>query len=116
MLDITVSFPNGLAVVGLKGALVREEGAYLTEVVGWLRDAGDRRVALHAAGITAVDLDGLVALMECHVALSNAAGGLVIKMPSSPLRLALRRTGLDGVLRIVDRPDPAPRRASSPEV
>jgi anti-anti-sigma regulatory factor len=115
MLDITVSFPNGLALVGLKGALVRGEGDYLTEVVGWLRDAGDRRIALHAAGVTAVDLDGLVALMECHTALNQAAGCLVIKMPSAALRAALRRSGLDAVLRIMDRPDPASRSASVPE-
>ena len=116
MLDITVSVANGLAVVGLKGALVRGEGTYLTEVIDWLRESGERRIALHATGVSAVDIDGLVALMECHAALSNSGGRLVIRMPSGTLRLALSRTGLDAILRIVDGPDPALYRESVREV
>jgi anti-anti-sigma regulatory factor len=112
MFNITVSIANGLAVVGLTGAMLRGHGSdHLTEVVEWLRESGERRIALHAAGVSAVDLDGLVALMDCHSAMAGVGGCLVIKMPSRPLRLALRRTGLDTVLKIVDGPelDPSPR-------
>jgi anti-anti-sigma regulatory factor len=112
MLDITVSVAKGLTVVGLKGGLVRGESEYLIEVVSWLQQSGERRIVLHAAGVSAVDNDGLVALMECHAALSNSGGCLVIKVPSGQLRLALRRTGLEAVLRIVNGPDPALRRAA----
>ena len=110
MLDITVSVLNGLAVVGLKGRLVRGQGSdHLTEVVEWLCEAGERRIAVHAAGVTAVDVDGLVALIGCHASVSGSGGDLVLKMPSDPLRLALRRTGLDALLVIVDGrcPDPS---------
>jgi anti-anti-sigma regulatory factor len=102
MLDVTVSVVNGLTVVGVSGALVRGEGDYLVELVDWLRETGEGRITLHAAGITAVDVDGLAALMQCHSMLSASGGCLLIKMPSRRLHLALRRTGLDGVLWIVD--------------
>jgi anti-anti-sigma regulatory factor len=116
MLDITVSVAKGLTVVGLKGGLVRGEGDYLLEVVSWLHQSGERRIVLHAAGVSTVDNDGLVALMQCHAALSGSGGCLVIKMPSSQLRLALRRTGLETILRIMNGPDPAPGNASVREV
>jgi anti-anti-sigma regulatory factor len=116
MLDITVSVAHGLTVVGLKGALVRKEGEYLIEVVDWLHESGERRITLHAAGVTAVDIDGVMALMQCHSALTSHGGSLIIKMPSGQLRLVLNRTGLDAVLRIVDDPDPLPFRARVSEV
>jgi len=102
MLDITVSVAHGLTVVGLEGALVRGEGDYLIELVDLLHESGERRITVHAAGVSAVDIEGLMALMHCHAALSGSGGCLTIKMPSSQLRVALRRTGLDAVLRIVD--------------
>jgi anti-anti-sigma regulatory factor len=116
MLDITVSVAKGLTIVGLKGGLVRGEGDYLVELVGWLHESGERRITLHAAGVSAVDTDGLMALMQCHVALLGAGGCLIIKRPSSQLRLALRRTGLEAVLRVMNGPDPAPRSASVRDV
>jgi anti-anti-sigma regulatory factor len=116
MLDITVSVAHGLTVVGLTGALVRGEGAYLIELVDWLHESGERRITLHAAGVTAVDNAGLIALMQCHSALGGSGGCLIVKMPSRQLLLALRRTGLDAVLRIVDGSDPILRGASVREV
>lgn len=107
MLDITVSVAHGLTVVGLKGALVRGEGDYLIELVDWLHESGERRITLHAAGVSAVDTDGLMALMQCHAALTGTGGCLIVKTPSSQLRAALRRTGLDAVLRTVGGRDSA---------
>ena len=46
------------------GALVRGQGSdHLTEVVEWLCEAGEGRIALHTAGVSAVDVDGLVAAL-----------------------------------------------------
>ena len=101
MLDITVSVAHGLTVVGLKGALVRSEGSYLIELIDWLQQSGERRITLHASGVSAVDTDGLMALMQCHAAVTATGGCLIVKTPSNQLRAALRRTGLDAVLRIV---------------
>lgn len=107
MLDMTVSVLDGLAVVSLKGALVRGEGTdHVMELVKWLCETGERRIALHTAGVNAVDIDGLKTLVGCHVSVSSAGGELVIKMPSRPLRLALQRTGLDALLQIVDGRSP----------
>ena len=116
MLDITVSVAHGLTVVGLKGALVRGEGDYLIELVDWLHESGERRITFHTAGVSAVDADGLMALMQCHTALSGTGGCLIIKMPSRQLRVALRRTGLDALLRIVDGPDSVLRTTAVREV
>jgi anti-anti-sigma factor len=116
MLDITVSVVNGLAVVSLTGALVRGQGSdHLTEVVEWLCEAGEGRIALHTAGVSAVDVDGLVALLGCHASVSSTGGDLVINMPSGPLRRALRRTGLDELLRIVDGRSPDPSHSGGRE-
>jgi anti-anti-sigma factor len=116
MLNITVSVANGSAVIDLKGELVHKEGDYLIEVVHLLQESGERHIALNAAGVGMVDIDGLVALMECHAALSKGGGSLLVKRPSSQLRVALRRTGLDTVLRIVEGPEPMVRRAAVREV
>ena len=102
MLDITVSVVQGLTVVGLKGALVRGEVERLVEIVEWLQEFGERRITLHAAAVDAVDVLGVTALVKCHSALSAGGGCLIIRMPSARLHGALRRTGLDRVLRVVD--------------
>lgn len=101
MLDLTVTIKRGLAIVSATGPVLRSDGVeQLTEMLQWLHECGERRIALHAAGITAIDLDGLVALMDSHVDLKEAGGSLVITAPSPSVRLALRRTGLDSVLDI----------------
>ena len=116
MLDITVSVLNGLAVVSLKGALVRGQGSdHLTEVVEWLCEAGEGQIALHSAGVSAVDIHGLVTLLRCHASVSVSGGDFVIKMPSGPLSVALRRTGLDAFLQIEDGRSPDPGYASGGE-
>lgn len=115
MLELTVSVANGCAVIGVQGAMLRgHTGDHLIELVELLCESGERRVALHAAGVSAVDIDGLVALMDCHAVANHAGSRLVIRRPSSALRLALRRTGLDTVLEIVDDPESDPIRRSGP--
>lgn len=101
MLEITVAVVQGLTVVGLKGALVRGEADHLVRIVEWLQEFGERWIALHAAAVDAVDVDGLTALVECHAALSASEGCLFVRTPSRRLDEALRRTGLDRVLRVV---------------
>jgi anti-anti-sigma regulatory factor len=109
MTTITVSVANGLALVGVTGAIVRGDNSnHLAEVLEWLRECGENRVTLHAAGVSAVDIDGLVAIMDAHVAVKEVGGHLVIRAPSRALRLALRRTGLDTVLVIVEGPESGP--------
>lgn len=104
MLDLTVSIKRGLAIVGASGTLLRGRGAeQVTEMVQWLLECGERRIVLHAAGVTAVDLDGLVALMDSHVEAKDAGGSFVVAAPSAIVRLALRRTGLDQVVEIAER-------------
>ena len=107
-LQITVSVADGLAVIGVQGAMRRGHATdQLLAVVAMLSESGQRRVVVHAAGVSAVDIDGLVTLMDCQAALHGVGGSLLIKSPSRALRLVLRRTGLDTVLEIVDatRPD-----------
>ena len=112
MLDISVTVINGFAVVGLKGALVGGSGSdHLTEVIDWLCEAHERRIALHTAGVSSVDTDGLVALIGCYASVSSQGGDLVIKMPSATLLQALRRTGLDAILSIVESRTPDPNSA-----
>ena len=112
MLDVAVSVVNGLAVVSLKGALVRGAADHVTEIVEWLCEDGERWIALHTAGVTVVDVDGLVALVDCHAFVNNYGGHIAIKMPSDPLVQALRRTGLYALLEIEDPSDGYNRDAS----
>lgn len=89
-------------MVTVRGALVRTvHNEQLTDVVASLCEFGERRVRLYAAGISAVDMNGLVTLVNCDALLNRVGGRLVVTMPSEILRLALRRTGLDQVLVIV---------------
>lgn len=114
-LQITVSVADGLAVIGVQGAMRRGVATdQLLAVVETLCESGQRRVVVHAAGVSAVDIDGLVTLMDCQAALQGVGGSLLIRSPSPALRLALRRTGLDTVLEIVDAPGPDASRQSSP--
>lgn len=100
--EISVSVAEGTAVVTVRGALVRTvHNEQLTDVVASLCEFGERRVRLYAAGISAVDMNGLVTLVNCDALLNRVGGRLVVTMPSEILRLALRRTGLDQVLVIV---------------
>jgi anti-anti-sigma regulatory factor len=100
MLTITVSIVRGLTVVGLEGGLVRGEAERLIEIVEWLQEFGERRIAVHAAGVDAVDTHGVKALLHCHSALSGDGGWLLVRVPSPPLHGALLRTGLYRVLRL----------------
>ncbi|MBY0493912.1 MAG: STAS domain-containing protein [Cyanobacteria bacterium] len=103
MLELTVTIKRGLAIVGAIGPLVRGRGAeQVTEIVRWLIECGERRIVLHTAGVTAVDLAGVVAVMDSHVDAKDAGGSLVIAAPSPALHTALRRTGLDQALDITD--------------
>ena len=102
MLTITVSVVQGLTVVGLEGGLVRGETERLVEILEWLQEFGERRIAVHAAAVDAVDTHGLKALLQCHCALGDAGGWLLVRRPSPRLHSALMRTGLDRVLRIAD--------------
>lgn len=111
ILDIAVSVVNALAVVSLKGALVRGQGDHVTEIVEWLCEEGERRIVLHTAGVTVVDVDGLVALVDCHAFVNNCGGHIAIKMPSGPLVQALRGTGLPALLEIEDPIDGCDRDA-----
>jgi anti-anti-sigma regulatory factor len=111
MLEITVSVVQGWTVVGLKGALVRGEADHLVEIVEWLQEFGERRIALHTAAVDAVDVDGVTALVECHAALGASEGCLFVRTPSRRLHDALRRTGLEKVLLLTTGRRPAPDRA-----
>lgn len=102
MFEVTVSVVQGLTVVGLKGALVRGEADHLVRIVEWLQEFGERRITLHAAAVDAVDIYGVTALVQLHSDLSAGGGCLLLRAPSHRLLAALRRTGLDRVLRIVD--------------
>lgn len=116
MLEIRVSVADGCAVIGVHGAMRRgHSNDHLIEVIELLCESGERHVALHTAGVSAVDIDGLVTLMDCHTLMDAAGGCLLVKAPSSALRLALRRTGLDSLLTIVDEPaiDPSRRSGSA---
>lgn len=104
MLNLTVTISRGLAIVGASGPLLRGGGAeQLTEMVQWLLECGERRIVLHAAAVTAVDLDGLAAVMDSHVDAKAAGGSFVVAAPSAIVRLALRRKGLDQVVEIAER-------------
>ena len=106
MFEITVSVTNGFAVIGFRGAMLRDHACHhLVDVVKLLSECGERYVALHAAGVSAVDSDGLAALVDCHAAMDGLGGCFIIKRPSAALRLALRRTGLETILEIVDGPE-----------
>lgn len=103
MLELTVTIKRGHAIVGAIGPLLRGHGAdQLTELIQWLVECGERRIVLHAAGVTVVDLDGMAAMVDSDVAVRGAGGTLVIAAPSPNLRIALRRSGLDRALDIDD--------------
>jgi anti-anti-sigma regulatory factor len=106
MFEITVSTTNGFAVIGFRGAMLRGLACHhLIDVVKLLCECGERYVALHAAAVSAIDSDGLAALVDCHAAMCDLGGCFIIKRPSAALRLALRRSGLETVLEIVDSPE-----------
>lgn len=110
MIEITVSRGHGRTVVTVAGPLIARQSAdQLTEIVGWLCDAGERLVLLDAAGVTGIDIDGVVALLDGHARLRDLGGSLALRRPSPPLRLALRRTGLDAVLELQDGSRDGPR-------
>lgn len=114
MVRITISVANGAALVSVSGAIRRgDDSAHLAEVIEWLCERGANHVTLHAADVNAVDIHGLVAITDAHVAVREAGGHLVIRAPSRALRLALSRTGLDTVLMIVESPESGPSRTGA---
>ena len=97
MLTVTVHENRDTAILRCDGRLVRgEEDMLLCKAI----HQPSREIVLDIAGVSAIDADGIGAL------LSLQAAGIYLKLlnPIEPVRAVLQLTGLDSVFEIGEGP------------
>lgn len=98
-MKLTVDPGDAFAVVRPDGRLTVSSAPVLRHAVDDLVDRGHRRIVVDLAATSFIDSSGLGALIGSHKAAQQAGGELRIAAAPEQVRMVLRLTNLDHVLK-----------------
>ncbi|ONI65274.1 anti-anti-sigma factor [Leifsonia sp. ALI-44-B] len=105
----TENVDTDIAVVRGDGRLNMVSAPQLRETVLAALDAGRRRIVVDLSNTSFMDSSGLGALIGCLKSARQADGDLRIAAPNEQLRMVLKLSNVDRVLRSYDSADEAYR-------
>jgi anti-sigma B factor antagonist len=105
----TENVDTDIAVVRGDGRLNMVSAPQLRETVLAALDAGRRRIVVDLSNTSFMDSSGLGALIGCLKSARQADGDLRIAAPNEQLRMVLKLSNVDRVLRSYDSTDEAYR-------
>jgi anti-sigma B factor antagonist len=86
-----------VVVVDVTGTLTGENSALLRDLLQELAEAGYKNVLLNMAGITRIDMAGILQLVAGYASLARVNGTLKLLSPRKPVKCVLRIAKLDSV-------------------
>lgn len=98
-MKLTIDPGDAFAVVRPDGRITVASSAVLRYAVNDLLEQGRRRIVIDLAAVEFIDSSGLGALIGSHKAAEQAGGDLRIAAAPDQVRMVLRLTNLDQVLK-----------------